>query len=594
MYFQTITSQAMIPFKPVAVQRQQKYEAQLALYTAMHTSIRAVDHLGEVINRSHEKESDKIHLHRTKCSNIIKNVLAPHFTNLLKKELKDQPFSLLIDESTDISVQKYLGIVVIYYSNAHKKVVSTFLDLAELSECNADGIICAIKRTLDRFELSLSNLMGLGTDNASVMTGINNGVFTKLKQEVPHLVLVRCLCHSLQLAVSAAAKQFLPRNLEFLIKETYDWFSRSSSRQFMYKELYKTINDGQNPLKIIQSCQTRWLSIEGAVSRIFTQWLELKTHFNMVKLSERCYTADMLHTMYSDDSNYAYIAFLQPVLTEVNRVNKLFESKTADHTKLCNELTNLIDVLVNKITLPTNKIDIFTQNIRDFVYLKSYLGYRFENHIQKMKEQGLTPANEEAIRGRCVQFVIHLLEEIKNRLPENVYLMQNISQISVDRALRHNKNSLVDLMTHFHKMPEFIEKVEEQWRQIHLIKWTETKDTKYFWNEVLELKDAEGVVRFKELGSFAVSLLILPHSNADIERIFSQMNIIKNKQRNKMKLKLLTSILTIRSAVSLEKKCCNNYNIPAEVLRKIGTKELYSFEESTSIETGDSSEEDFP
>ncbi|CAH2100390.1 unnamed protein product [Euphydryas editha] len=61
--------------------------------------------------------------------------------------------------------------------------------------------------------------MGIGTDNAPVMVGVNNGVFSKLKEEVPQLILVRCLCHSLQLAVSAAAREFLPRNLEFLIRK---------------------------------------------------------------------------------------------------------------------------------------------------------------------------------------------------------------------------------------------------------------------------------------------------------------------------------------------------------------------------------------
>jgi hypothetical protein len=29
------------------------------------------------------------------------------------------------------------------------------------------------------------------------------------------LTLIRCMCHSLQLAVSAAAKEFLPKTLEF-------------------------------------------------------------------------------------------------------------------------------------------------------------------------------------------------------------------------------------------------------------------------------------------------------------------------------------------------------------------------------------------
>ncbi|GBP95281.1 hypothetical protein EVAR_97225_1 [Eumeta japonica] len=99
--------------------------------------------------------------------------------------------------------------------------------------------------------------LGIGIDNAAVMVGVNKGVHAKLKRELPSLVLVLCVCHSLQLAVSAVTKQFLPRNLEFIIKETYHWFSRSSSRQTAHKELYKFINDDHDPLKIVQFCQTR-------------------------------------------------------------------------------------------------------------------------------------------------------------------------------------------------------------------------------------------------------------------------------------------------------------------------------------------------
>ena len=41
--------------------------------------------------------------------------------------------------------------------------------------------------------------MAIGTNNASVMTGINNGVYAKLKAEVPSLTLIRCICHFIQL-----------------------------------------------------------------------------------------------------------------------------------------------------------------------------------------------------------------------------------------------------------------------------------------------------------------------------------------------------------------------------------------------------------
>lgn len=129
-------------------------------------------------------------------------------------------------------------------------------------------------------------MRGVGTDNASVMVGINNGVYQKLKSEVNNLVLIPCVCHSIQLAVSSAA-EMLPRNLEFLISETYSWFSKSSSRQVTYRELFKAINDGAEPLKIVQQSNTRWLSIEVAVSRILSQWLELQTHFKIFRFQSK-------------------------------------------------------------------------------------------------------------------------------------------------------------------------------------------------------------------------------------------------------------------------------------------------------------------
>lgn len=76
------------------------------------------------------------------------------------------------------------------------------------------------------------------------------------------VILVPCVCHSLQLAVSAGAAESFPRHIDFLIKETYNWFSHSLLRQNEYKTLHKTINDEHDPLKIVKSCGTRWLSVE--------------------------------------------------------------------------------------------------------------------------------------------------------------------------------------------------------------------------------------------------------------------------------------------------------------------------------------------
>lgn len=100
------------PFKDVCyIQRQLSFEitpteqqvsqAMLALYTAVHSSFSSMDHLGEICNSAfNDSKAANFTLHRTKCANIITNVLAPHFIQNLLADLKDANFSLILDEGT--------------------------------------------------------------------------------------------------------------------------------------------------------------------------------------------------------------------------------------------------------------------------------------------------------------------------------------------------------------------------------------------------------------------------------------------------------------------------------------------------------------
>lgn len=225
-----------------------KVEGILSLFIVEHTSIQQIDHLTEALKKciTDSKSVMDVKMHRTKCSAVINNVLAPHFKQRLLDDIESQKYSALLDESTDLSVSKLLGIVIRYFSCTQNKVVSAFLALERLKSTDARGIVTALVNCLQTHGIPLKNLIGIGVDNASVMTGVNNGVHNILKTEygVPNLILVRCVCHSLQLAVSHASEQTLPRNIEFLIRETYNWFSHSPKRCDEYKEIYETINCG--------------------------------------------------------------------------------------------------------------------------------------------------------------------------------------------------------------------------------------------------------------------------------------------------------------------------------------------------------------
>jgi hypothetical protein len=126
---------------------------------------------------------------------------------------------------------------------------------------------------LEKCCLKKEKLLGIGTDNASVMTGINNGVHKVLKEEfgLKYLVLIHCVCHSLQLAVSHASNDIIPRSVEYLVRETYNWFSVSPKRREAYKAIYETINCGEKPLQITKVCAT--------------------LHFAVTKSREHCYMA---------------------------------------------------------------------------------------------------------------------------------------------------------------------------------------------------------------------------------------------------------------------------------------------------------------
>lgn len=67
-----------------------------------------------------------------------------------------------------------------------------------------------------------------------------------------------------------------------------------------------------------------------------------------------------------------------------------------------------------------------------------------------------------------------------------------------------------------------------------------------FWAEVLNFKDTAGNNPYINIAKFAIQLLTLPWSNAEVERVFSQVNLVKTKIRSCLQSETLNDILSIR------------------------------------------------
>ena len=87
---------------------------------------------------------------------------------------------------------------------------------------------------------------------------------------------------------------------------------------------------------------------------------------------------------------------MQPILVEVQRVDKLFESKNIEKVKLLDDLILLIRSIGNRLILPTLKIHVINENIYDYLCPNPSLGYRFEAKIDKIKQQNILTNNAES------------------------------------------------------------------------------------------------------------------------------------------------------------------------------------------------------
>ncbi len=82
----------------------------------------------------------------------------------------------------------------------------------------------------------------------------------------------------------------------------------------------------------------------------------------------------------------------------------------------------------------------------------------------------------------------------------------------------------------------------------------------------LRMQQPAGTCNFKTLAKLVLDRLCLPISNAYVERVFSQAALAKTKVRNKMRHKLLKSILMIRSHLMLNNCCCKDFVVSEEML----------------------------
>ena len=533
--------------------QQKTSELKLAVHIIEHGSFRSIDHLGELLSKNHPESPAlaNLRLHRTKCSRLLTQVLSPCLHKELTKDILDSKssFSLVIDESTDVSCLKCLALMIRYYSNKFEDIVSTFYCLVNIEKGDAETQVDAILHQLNVDDLPIEKLLGVGVDGAAVNIGAHHSIATLLKERNPHIVIFKCICHSLHLAASKAT-EVLPRHLDFIVRETCSWFTCSSKRQNDYQALYATLCDGEKAKKIGRFAETRWLSRSEVVKKILDQWDALTLHFQVSRNSERCFTAEQLYSMFSNPINKAYLTFLNQELESICKLNKYFQSDNLDVTKLYQDLADYYLSLLQRIIHPKAFKSISKSNLASFdittnLIPPSALHLGFLTH-EILDQSYITKESQDVVKEACFSFLKELASQIKQRLPENLSILKDLEMLSPQNATSQRKSSIAPLASKFPNLAPDIDQVEREWNLLHQRSWTCVSDTTQFWVEVYNTLDAEGQKKFFHVSFLALSLISLPYANAIVERAFSQMGIVKTKLRNRLAVETVNAVLQTR------------------------------------------------
>ncbi|KAK0062779.1 E3 SUMO-protein ligase [Biomphalaria pfeifferi] len=232
--------------------------------------------------------------------------------------------TLIVDESTDISVSKML-ILYMKYRNENESIYKTmFAGILKVIACDSLSIFQAIQNFYIENGFDLNKMVMFTSDGASVMLGKRKGVAALLRQLIPHLSEQNCVAHREDLGLDDAWKNIpLMKEIETLLKTVYTIFCRSSVKKAKFEELAKAADADVIAFRPLH--EVRWLSRNFAVNALvknydtFLQYCQEKVEEDNDPVHRYC-----LEKLSKPELHVA-IGILNDVLAELAELTKILQ-----------------------------------------------------------------------------------------------------------------------------------------------------------------------------------------------------------------------------------------------------------------------------
>ncbi|XP_067118862.1 52 kDa repressor of the inhibitor of the protein kinase-like [Centruroides vittatus] len=202
---------------------------------------------GDVVLKKHIDHGKKNASYRSvDIQNEIISICGDVLKEDIIKEVKEaEAYSVLADETADISGTEQLSIGLRYFHEKNNEVQGVFVGFVELKGLDAKSIAQTIDEFLTKEELIPVKCVGLKFDGCSTMSGKEGGVQAILRKKYTKALFFHCSSHKLNLVINDlnALPEF--RNTIGTTKDIISFFRES----ILTRKLIPNIST---------LCETRW------------------------------------------------------------------------------------------------------------------------------------------------------------------------------------------------------------------------------------------------------------------------------------------------------------------------------------------------
>ena len=477
------------------------------------------------------------------CPNAVesfKNVPLSNDTNTRRSELlagdvKDKvisalrmttgPISLAADESTDITDMAQLSLFVRYLDKDFCIFREELLAVIPLTgSTTGHDIYTAIKTFFDKNEIPLGKISSFVTDGAPAMVGRQRGAASLLKKDCPRMLTFHCIIHNAILCCKLKNGEF-ENPMNRLIR-LVNFLRAKSAKQ--HRELRAFLIEHEaDYYDVPLHTAVRWLSKGEVLNRMWNLRQHISAYLSKIDNDIAKQHLEFLQ----DENQMTVIAFLVDIFGHLNELN----------LKLQGRYTSLADVKT-EVTSFQAKLGIFKEDLRGE---QDY----FENFREFAPNAPVDP---------FVQFIEELMVEFQERFSDFSSIDNLLVMVKNPFAVDAQGMWLQQAATVCPELP----KTKLQMQFVNLtaddeLKLTFNKD--YVTNFWIILNGSA----FPELKTLALTVCGMFGTTYICEQSFSQMNIIKTKNRSTITNAHLQDVLRIATttyepdfrAIANSKKC---------------------------------------